>query len=188
MRACFHIKLLSTNAMQLFHYTGYCCQNDMSEIKSSNNPVKKTTACPLTGVSRWLMDKWIQITTKWVIVCDRMLASPLLLTSIHNQLLPIFNNHGNLQSMQNFLANIASPTSPIWAAACLKCSSNASNPNAFLHPAALTLFLCGFSFFMNHCSLQFISCTGWEESGILKTSMNFIWSRHFRNQCSVGFI
>ena len=32
----------------------YCCQNkDISEIKTSNNPVKKTTACPLAGVSRW---------------------------------------------------------------------------------------------------------------------------------------
>ena len=31
----------------------YCCQNkDISEIKTSNNPVKKTTARPLAGVSR----------------------------------------------------------------------------------------------------------------------------------------
>ena len=30
----------------------YCCQNDISEIKTSNNPVKKTTAYPLAGVSR----------------------------------------------------------------------------------------------------------------------------------------
>ena len=35
----------------------YCCQNkDISEIKTSNNPVKKTTACPFAGVSKWLKD------------------------------------------------------------------------------------------------------------------------------------
>ena len=33
----------------------YCCQNDISDIKTSNNPVKKITACPLAGVSRWLI-------------------------------------------------------------------------------------------------------------------------------------
>ena len=30
-------------------------KNQDSEIKTSNNPVKKTTACPLAGGSRWLI-------------------------------------------------------------------------------------------------------------------------------------
>ena len=33
-----------------------CCQNDISEMKTSNNHVKIITACPEAGVPRWLIE------------------------------------------------------------------------------------------------------------------------------------
>ena len=54
-------------------------KNYILEIKTSNNPVEKITACPLAGVSRWLMP----LDNLWMLQCNKQTKATIQRNNYH---------------------------------------------------------------------------------------------------------